>query len=220
MALPIHLHIRRRAPVRSEGPPAAAPDGAGAPVRRRFAVWMVALSFGITSILSTALVVHLVPIIEMSALGEDTYAVSMLVDPAMVLLRLGEALFWTHLNPIATTVLAALCFPVSIVLLMSGLPSLVPGCLFALFYGFGHGLNVIVGGTLPLYLFGRRGYAELLGQLDALRVALGAGALAAFSAAIAGLGFGATMSLAALIGALAVIPLILLGRSLARAEPG
>lgn len=176
---------------------------------------MVALSFGITGIVSTALVVHLVPILELSALGDSTYVVSMIVGPAMVLVRLGEALFWANLNPLVTAALASLCFPLSIGLLLSGLPSLVAGCLFALFYGFGHGLNVIVGGTLPLHLFGRTGYGELLGRLNATRVVLSAGAPAAFSAALATVGFGTTMTLGAVIGVAAVIPLILLGRSMA-----
>lgn len=216
IALPIHLLIARGAPDKVEAPVGPAVEAGSTVVPRRFAFWMVALSFGITGILSTALVVHLVPILEMSALGDSTYVVSMLVGPAMVLVRLGEALFWANLNPLVTTALAALCFPVSIGLLLSGLPSLVAGCLFALFYGFGHGLNVIVGGTLPLHLFGRTGYGELLGKLNALRVVLSAGAPAAFSAALALVGFGATMTLGAVIGIVAVIPLILLGRSLAR----
>lgn len=216
VALPIHLLIAHGAPGRPEDQPAAAVEREGVVVPRRFAFWMVALSFGITGILSTALVVHLVPILEMSELGENTYVVSMLVGRAMVLVRLGEALFWANLNPLITTALAALCFPLSIGLLLSGLPSLVAGCLFALFYGFGHGLNVIVGGTLPLHLFGRTGYAELLGKLNATRVVLSAGAPAAFSAALALVGFGATMTLGAVIGVAAVIPLILLDRSMSR----
>lgn len=216
VALPIHLLIARGAPDRAEREPATAVGTEGVVVPRRFAFWMVAISFGITGILSTALVVHLVPILEMSELGENTYVVSMLVGPAMVLVRFGEALFWANLNPLITTALAALCFPLSIWLLLSGLPSLVAGCLFALFYGFGHGLNVIVGGTLPLHLFGRTGYAEMLGKLNATRVVLSAGAPAAFSAALALVGFGATMTLGAVIGVAAVIPLILLDRSMSR----
>jgi len=218
IALPIHLLIARRAPGKSEDQPVAAVDRVGAPVPGRFAFWMVALSFGLTGVLSTALVVHLVPILQLSALGENTYIVSMLVGPAMVLVRVGESLFWANLNPLVTTVLAALCFPLSIGLLLSGLPSLVAGILFALFYGFGHGLNVIVGGTLPLHLFGRAGYAELLGKLNATRVVLSAGAPAAFSGALAVVGFTATMTLGAAIGLLAIIPLIILGRSLSRVD--
>lgn len=216
VALPIHIHIWRHAPGRTGAPPPALAPAAGSPIPRRFAFWMVALSFGITGILSTALVVHLVPILQMSALGESTYVVAMIVGPAMVLVRLGEALFWANLNPLVTTALAALCFPLSIGLLQSGLPSLVAGCLFALFYGFGHGLNVIVGGTLPLHLFGREGYGELLGRLNAVRVVLSAGAPAAFSAALALVGFGTTMTLGAAIGIVAVIPLILLRQGLSR----
>lgn len=220
VALPIHIHVWRHAPERANAPPPAAVVASRvSTIPRRFAFWMVALSFGITGILSTALVVHLVPILQMSALGESTYVVAMIVGPAMVLVRLGEALFWANLNPLVTTALAALCFPLSIGLLLSGLPSLVAGCLFALFYGFGHGLNVIVGGTLPLHLFGRDGYAELLGRFNAVRVILSAGAPAAFSAALALVGFGTTMALGAAIGIAAVIPLILLGQGLSRTAP-
>lgn len=218
IALPIHLLIARRAPGRAAvvaGAPLGDPKGV---VRPRFAFWMVALSFGITGILSTALVVHLVPILEMSALGSNVYLVSMIVGPSMVLVRLGDALFWANLNPLITTAMAALCFPLAIILLFSGLPSLVACCLFAVFYGFGHGLNVIVGGTLPLHLFGRDGYGELLGRINATRVVLSAGAPAAFSAAIGAVGFATTMFAGVAIGVVAVIPLIVLGRSIRRAD--
>lgn len=220
VALPIHLLIARGA-LGAEGS-AAAPAAPVEPVPdipRRFAFWMVALSFGITGILSTALVVHLVPILQLSPLGENAYLVSMIVGPAMVLVRLGEALFWANLHPLVTTAMAALCFPLSIGFLLSGLPSVVAGSLFAVFYGFGHGLNVIVGGTLPLHLFGREGYGELLGRLNATRVVLSAGAPAAFSLALGLVGFATTMTLGAFIGVVAVVPLVILGLRLARKQP-
>ena len=217
VALPIHIVIARGAPGKGASPPTASAQSEQVQaVPRRFAFWMVALSFGITGILSTALVVHLVPILQLSALGENAYLVSMIVGPAMVLVRMGEALFWANLHPLVTTAMAALCFPLSIGLLLSGLPSVVAGSLFAVFYGFGHGLNVIVGGTLPLHLFGREGYGELLGRLNATRVVLSAGAPAAFSLALGLFGFAATMAMGAAIGAAAVIPLALLGFRLAR----
>lgn len=218
IALPIHLLIARRAPGRAAVVAAAPLGDPKGVVRPRFAFWMVALSFGITGILSTALVVHLVPILEMSALGSNVYLVSMIVGPSMVLVRLGDALFWSNLNPLVTTAMAALCFPLAIILLFSGLPSLVACCLFAVFYGFGHGLNVIVGGTLPLHLFGRDGYGELLGRINATRVVLSAGAPAAFSAAIGAVGFATTMFAGVAIGVVAIIPLIVLGRSIRRAD--
>jgi hypothetical protein len=220
VALPVHIVIARGAPgskgsLASSTTPVAPPPA----IPRRFAFWMVALSFGITGILSTALVVHLVPILELSSLGENAYLVSMIVGPAMVLVRLGEALFWANLHPLVTAGLAALCFPLSIGFLLSGLPSVVAGCLFAVFYGFGHGLNVIVGGTLPLHLFGREGYGELLGRINTTRVVLSAGAPAAFSLALALFGFATTMALGAAIGVVAVVPLVLLGLKLARPVP-
>lgn len=216
LALPVHLLIARRTPQRPA--PAVRPETSGRtrPAPGRLAFWLIALSFGITGIVSTALVVHLVPILELSALGEHVYVVSMIVGPAMVLVRLGEALFWGHLDPLVTTVLAALCFPLAILLLLLGLPPLVAGSLFALFYGFGHGLNVIVGGTLPLHLFGPDGYGELLGRLNAFRVLLSAGAPAAFSAALGVAGYGATMAAGVGIGLAAVLPLLMLGGLLRR----
>ena len=217
VALPLHIVIARGAPEKGDAAPTAvAAEEQARPIPRRFAFWMVALSLGITGILSTALVVHLVPILQMSSLGENAYLVSMIVGPAMVLVRLGEALFWANFHPLVTTALAALCFPLSIGLLLSGLPSVVAGSLFAVFYGFGHGLNVIVGGTLPLHLFGREGYGELLGRLNATRVVLSAGAPAMFSLALGLFGFAATMAMGAAIGVAAVVPLALLGLRLAR----
>lgn len=213
VALPVHVYIARRAP--KSRPRAASPaEDSARGALPLFTFSMIALSFGITGIVSTALVVHLVPILNNSNLGETTYFVSMIVGPAMVLVRLGEAFFWSSLHPLLTTILATLCFPIAILLLLSGMPPVLAGSLFAVFYGFGHGLNVIVGGTLPLHYFGRDGYGELLGRLNAIRVLLSAGAPAAFSLALPAIGFGNTMFVLAGIGLVATIPLLVLGQRL------
>ena len=180
VALPIHLLIARRQPDRKALSASGQVSSGNLAHNRKLVLWMAALCFGITAIVSTALVVHMVPILQMSGLAEHTYLVSMIVGPSMVLVRVGEVLVWKNLSPMVTTALSALCFPVAIVLLMSGMPTLVAGVLFALFYGFGHGLSVIALGTLPLYLFGRTGYGEVLGRLNASRALLSAGAPAAF----------------------------------------
>jgi len=220
VVLPLHLYVLRRTPVSStlteidtdvSLPPVRTPL-----TRPRLVFWLVAVSFGITSMLSTTLLVHMVPVLIASGLGAHTFLVSMLVGPTMVLSRLALSVFWPDASPLRVAIIALGAFFVSLICLVANLPTLVAGIAFVLFYGCAHGLNVISNGTLPLQLFGAEGYGEVLGRLHLVRVLFGAGAPAAFSFALAATDLETTAMAGMTMLLAGMIPLLILGRLMCR----
>lgn len=222
VALPAHRFIARRRIEGEPGGPAAEPGPAPRAVPRRLVFWLIALAFGLTGIVSTALMVHMVPILRLAGLGPQAYAAAALAGPAMMGARLAEVLFWPDAHPIWPAGISALCFPLALLALLPGLPPLAAGCLFAVLYGTGHGLGVTSGGTLPLRVFGPAGYAEMLGRLGAVRVVLGAAGPAALALGIERAGAAPALGLGFLIALAGAVPLLLLGRLLflSPATPG
>ncbi|MCJ8521295.1 MFS family permease [Pseudorhizobium tarimense] len=81
-----------------------------------------------------------------------------------------------------------------------------PGlALFAILFGFGCGLASIVGGTLPLELFGETGYGGRLGWVTAARQFSAALAPDLFAVALESLGPTAAVSIAIVCAAVAVV---------------
>jgi hypothetical protein len=92
-------------------------------------------------------------------------AAAALVGPAQVAARLVEFGLLRTLHPLFTARLAAALHPLgALVLIVSGDPGIV---FFALLHGAGNGMITIAKGTLPLALFGPRGYGERNGLLAA-----------------------------------------------------
>jgi MFS family permease len=216
VALPLHLWIATRpredlaaghaAPARQDfGPPLA---GKAA----RLAFWAVAVSFALSGVLSSALAVHLVPVLQALGLGAAATLVAMLMGPAQVLIRLVDALFWRALHPLTVAVVSATALPAAIVVLLAVPHPVAAGAAFAVLFGLGAGLSSIVRGSVPLALFGAAGYGARLGQLAAVRTVLGAGAPFLFAAGLEGVGSTAALVVALLVGVAALLPLGLLHR--------
>lgn len=216
VALPLHgwIATRPRHPG-ADGPAEATRLQAGAPLTGRAAreaFWSVAASFALTGVLTAALTVHLVPVLQALELGAAAYLVAMLMGPAQVLIRLVDALFWRGLHPLTVALVSAAALPAAILVLVLPVDPVAAGAAFAVLFGLGAGLSSIVRGSVPLALFGAAGYGARLGQLAAIRTMLGAGAPFLFAAGLEA--FGATTALVAalLVGLAALLPLGLLHR--------
>ncbi len=216
VALPLHAWIAARPPegaladagqeARHEfGPPL---DGRAA----RLAFWALAVSFALSGVLSSALAVHLVPVLQALELGAASYLVAMLMGPAQVLIRLVDALFWRALHPLTVAVVSATALPAAILVLLLPVHQVAAGAVFAVLFGLGAGLSSIVRGSVPLALFGAAGYGARLGRLAAIRTVLGAGAPFLFAAGLEGFGPTAALVVALLVGIVALLPLGLLHR--------
>ncbi|MCQ8873104.1 arsenite efflux MFS transporter ArsK [Mesorhizobium sp. LMG17149] len=174
LCLPIHAWLmrlsRRHATAASQerGP---APE-AGAPLdprRARAAFLLMLAGFATEGFVLSAILIHMVPLTAALGLGTAGLFVSTLFGPAQVASRLINMLFGGRLQQTHLAVIAASLLTAGLCALLLTMPWLPGAFLFVLLFGLGSGLTSIVGGTLPLELFGREGYGARLGWASAAR---------------------------------------------------
>ena len=168
IGLPINLLLPRAASVI----PQSATDHTIAPTdsvpldgaRAKHAGVLLATVFAATWFISTAMAAHLPRLLQMSGATLATaVAVGALIGPAQVAGRLLEFGFLRRLHPLLSARLAALMHPIGAAsLMMIGGPA---AAVFAVMHGAGNGILTIANGTLPLVLFGPKGYGQRQGVL-------------------------------------------------------
>ena len=134
-------------------------------------------------------------------------AAGALMGPSQVAARVLEMLVAHHRHPMLTALFALACLAVSVAILALAPVSFASAATFAVLFGIGQGLATTVRGTVPLALFGLRGYAARLGRLASLRMLVAAIAPFAMAGSLALFGPGLTL---ALTGALALVSLALM----------
>ncbi|MGY6707765.1 MAG: arsenite efflux MFS transporter ArsK [Rhizobiaceae bacterium] len=221
LCLPIHLWLRRRprplaAAAPDLSPAAPAPDERPvAPGRRTAAfLWMMG-GFAAAGFVLSAVLLHMVPLLTALGLGTAGVLVSTLFGPSQVASRLINMMFGgrlpqTILAVIATTLLAA-----GLILLLTGAPDVAAIAIFVVLFGLGSGLISIVGGTLPLEVFGRVGYGARVGWMSAARQFTSSFAPFLLAVMMAGLSVGVSLAVLlamALVGVLAFAVIVWLQR--------
>lgn len=133
--------------------------------RPRLTMALLAYVFAAGWFVSTALAAHLPRLLETSGVSlTAAVAASTLVGPAQVAARLAEFGLLRRMHPIVSARFATLLHPLGAALLgFFGMPAAG----FAIFHGAGNGLMTIASGTLPLALFGSRGYGRRQGLIIA-----------------------------------------------------
>ena len=174
LCLPIHAWLMRlsrkqRSAVASTVSTASnehAPLDAG---QIRMVSLLMLAGFAIEGFVLSAILLHMVPLLAVLGLGTTGVMVSALFGPSQVASRLINMIFGGRLSQTLLAVIAASLLAAGLLILVLTSPS-VPGiALFAIMFGLGSGLTSIVGGTLPLELFGRAGYGARLGWISAAR---------------------------------------------------
>lgn len=190
LCLPLHLLLARRLRGAPGARVALPPDVAASlpPAARRPAFLLLVMGFSAGSVVLSAVLVHMVPVLAALGLGSAALLVGSFFGPAQVFSRLINLGFGQQLSPIRLAVISAGLLPAAIILLLLTAPWLPAALLFALLFGLGSGLVSIVRGTVPLALFGSRGYGALLGRITAVRLVLTAGAPFAFALLLERLG--------------------------------
>lgn len=125
---------------------------------------LLALVFAITWFISTAMAAHLPTLLTSNgvSLGMAVTA-GALIGPAQVAGRLLEFGVLQHVHPLLSARMASALHPIgAAVLAIFGAPAAI---YFAILHGSGNGVLTIAKGTLPLVLFGPRGYGERQGLL-------------------------------------------------------
>ena len=166
IAVPIYLvALKGGVPLSPTAPITGAPrlsPGDGIATHRALFL-LLAVCITIASMLSTAISVHLLTLLEARGLTlAAAVAFGALVGPSQVSARFIEVLVSRYHHPIWTKVAAVSLVASGLLLLWIRLP-LIPLCL--IFYGAGIGLESIARATLPLALFGPADYAPIMGRI-------------------------------------------------------
>lgn len=151
--------------------------------RLMFALMLV--GFAVEGYALSAILVHMVPLTQALGLGAAGLLVASLFGPAQVASRLIDLVFGRALSQARLAVIATVLLPIGLVILLATAPWMAGAVLFAICVGLGSGLTSIVGGTLPLELFGREGYGRRIGWCTSAKQ---------LAAAIAPVGMAASMS--------------------------
>jgi MFS family permease len=176
ICLPIHawlLGLSRRRQVLAPGLPASAPTLAQAapldPARTRIVFLLMMAGFAIGGLVLSSVLIHMVPLLTALGLGAAGTLVATLFGPSQVASRLINMVFGGRLSQALLAVIATLLLAVGLAVLLATAPSLPGIAAFVVLFGLGSGLVSIVGGTLPLEMFGRQGYGSRVGWMSAAR---------------------------------------------------
>lgn len=154
---------------------------------------LMLLGFAIKGYALAAILVHLVPLTQSLGLGAAGLVIASLFGPAQVASRLINLIFGGSLPQVWLAVIAAMLMPIGILVLLATAPSFTGAVVFAILMGLGSGLSSIVSGTLPLELFGRRGYGSRLGWSSSARQLTSGIAPFTMSVSMAGIGVPASL---------------------------
>jgi hypothetical protein len=163
--VPLHLALPRGAAPVEPGAGEASPGRASSPRDRRIAIALCLVISALTASLNTGLSAHMIGIL--SGLGiAATLAVTIasLRGVGQLLARLAELVLGARVRPLDLHLLAAAVLVLGFVGALAGRGPATMAA-FAFLYGASNGILTITRGTVPLALFGHRGYGSLVGKM-------------------------------------------------------
>lgn len=223
ICVPAHLNLPRGrqdlvVPPASEAARIAL-EGRLRPDDRRVAFWLIAVSMSLNGLVSWGLPLHLIHLFQTGGLtAVEAVAIASLLGPTQVLARLFEVIAGDRV-PVERSSLLALGFlPLACLIPVFGGASATMAVIFMLIYGTCSGALSVARATLPLVLFGRRGYATLLGRLTVPQNLIFAIAPLLFAIVIERYGAASAFVLAACAQAASFLALGLLVRCISRPD--
>ena len=211
VTLPLYLRglpreTRRPAPTQRSKTASAASAPRVADHRYTFA--LLAIGLTLASVIMTVVSVELLAVLEAHGMSTaSAVALGALVGPSQVAARVVEHMLARRRHPIWSMLAAMLLVAVGLGMLLLGPGVVAVGLVL---YGAGGGIRSIARGTVPLALFGREGYATLIGKL-AMPMLVAQAASPAIGAVLLG-AMGATGIIVALAVAacINIVPVVLL----------
>ncbi|MCL1940046.1 MAG: MFS transporter [Desulfovibrionaceae bacterium] len=165
LALPLNLSLVL--PMHAQGTKAQEPDVASpgqAEKNMLPAMLVLALAFVFVSFCSGAMAGHLPGLLQLFGVSAAASILAgMAFGPAQVSARLLLLSVQQKVQPISAAILAVFIIPLGAVLLVLAGPG--AAALVAVTHGFGNGIMSIIKGTLPLSIFGEKGYGRRQGVL-------------------------------------------------------
>ncbi|MNU87110.1 Major Facilitator Superfamily protein [Variovorax boronicumulans] len=222
IGLPLHVlvpHASRADAASKETTASANVGGAGlAPAQQRRAALLMACVFAVTWFISTAMAAHLPELLVGSgATLAAAVGIAALVGPAQVAGRVIEFTWFRHAHPLLSANMAALAHPLGALCL--GVLGASAAAAFAMLHGLGNGILTIAIGTLPLLIFGAKGYGQRQGFLMVPARIVQAGAPFLFGIAVERWGSGA-LWLSSILGLLACLALVVMTVDMRGARQG
>ena len=225
MQLVIVLPIYASVPRFKSGPPAALLPGApsaGAEGRvpaaaRGTAFWLVALAFSASGLVSWGLPLHLITLFQEAGLTQSQAVwIATLSGPATIAARAVDATVGERLPAEKTALLGLLLGPL-LCLALPFVPMTVGAAAgFVVLFSAALGVISVARATLPLALFGRNGFATMLGRLTVPQNMTFAAAPLLFAVMVERLGADLTLVVSAAIQAIGFAAMLALVRMLAR----
>ena len=187
-------------------------EGSLSPDVRQLGFKLMVVGFSLQSLVSAAILVHMVPLLSGLGLGATAAIVGTLFGPSQVLSRFANMVLGGNLPPLALATIAATLIPLGVMILTLTAPSVAGAMAFAVVFGLGSGLFSIVTGTLPLMLFGSDGYGRLQGKVMAARLIVSATAPFALAFAMAHIGTLWSLAITTALGACAIVAFLGIAR--------
>lgn len=148
---------RPAAPVHAAGAPAVSGGSGGF-----WALLLLGAFFCTRAAISAVVSVHVLTLLHGVGLtAAAAVGVAALFGPSQVFGRVLEWVFARWIDPLTGSWMGAVLLPLGVAALLLGGPAVG----FAVAYGMSNGILTISRGTLPMFLFGARGYATRLGRL-------------------------------------------------------
>ena len=164
LCLPAHLALPRMSVlVRTQ-------IAGGAKLRdalRHQVFWRIALAFAFSTLILSALSVHLIPLFGQWHTKADVVLAAMAIGPMQVLGRFVEMRWGTRFKASAISWFVFAAIPLSLVLAAVWGMYVWGMLVFCALYGLSNGVMTIIRGTLPRELFGQRNYGAIAGALAA-----------------------------------------------------
>lgn len=135
-----------------------------APTPTQYTAFLMAFVFAANAFVGMGLMIHMPRMLEgMGVPLALAFTIGSLVGPSQVLGRLIDFFFMRRWHPLISTRLAALTHPLgATLLLIFGAPFAM---VFVILHGIGNGIIIISRGTLPLAIFGTKGFGQRQGWL-------------------------------------------------------
>jgi len=163
IVLPLYLFGLPREPRHPPATRATAKAAGIVPANMRLSFWLVAVNTTVSAVVMTVISVHLIALLQDGgASAAAAVALGALIGPAQVGARLVEMVLARKYHPVWTMGIAAILTAAGLALVFAAPAFAAAGILL---YGTGAGLRSIARGSVPLAIFGRDGYATLMGRL-------------------------------------------------------
>ena len=223
IVLPIYAAIPRyrRAPAAMsatvKGAASAGEHGSVAAHSRRAAFWLVALAFSASGLVSWGLPLHLISLFQEAGLTQaEAVWVATLSGPATLAARAIDATLGERLPAEKVALFGLLLGPLLCLALPFVPMTITAAVVFVVLFSAALGVISIARATLPLALFGRNGFASMLGKLTVPQNMTFAAAPLLFAVMVERLGANPTLMISAAIQAMGFVAMFALVRMVAR----